>query len=93
MPGGSGPGVIRPQGYHVATPFYMPPYQEPAVRSLGFADNRSTIFWRGEVVLDSNGKARVGFYAADQPSGYTLRIKGITARGEHIDKTIRLGTK
>lgn len=93
LPGGSGPGVIRPQGYHVATPFYMPPYQEPAVRSLGFADNRSTIFWRGEVVLDSNGKARVGFYAADQPSGYTLRIKGITARGEHIDKTIRLGTK
>jgi len=93
MESGSGPGIIRPQGYHEAKPFYMPPYQEPAVRTLGFTDNRSTIFWKGEVVVDRNGKARLGFYAADQPSGYTVQVKGITARGELIDKTIHLGMK
>jgi TonB-dependent SusC/RagA subfamily outer membrane receptor len=93
MESGSGPGIIRPQGYHEAKPFYIPPYQEPAVRALGFTDNRSTIFWKGEVVVDRNGKARLGFYAADQPSGYTVQVKGITARGELIDKTIHLGMK
>ena len=90
---GTGPGVIRPRGYHQTPAFYMPPYQEPAVRSLAFTDNRSTIFWKGEVVLDRNGKARVGFYAADQPSGYTIRVQGISARGELIFKTVRFGMK
>jgi hypothetical protein len=89
----SGLSFIRPQGYHEAEPFYMPPYSEPAVRSLGFMDNRSTIFWKGEAVTDKSGKLRLGFYAADQPSTYTVHVKGISSKGELIDKTIRLGMK
>lgn len=84
---------LTPQGYHKAPEFYMPRYDEPAVRSLNFMDNRSTIFWAGEVITDKTGKARVKFYAADQPQTYTIHVKGISAKGDLIEKTILIGKK
>lgn len=89
----SGLSFIRPQGYHETQAFYMPPYNEPAVRSMAFTDNRSTIYWKGEAVTDKNGKVKVSFYAADQPSSYTVHIKGISSKGELLDKTVRIGMK
>ena len=89
----SGFRYIMPQGYHKAPEFYMPRYDEPAVRSLNFMDNRSTVFWAGEVVTDKTGKARVKFYAADQPETYTIHVKGISAKGDLLEKTIRIGKK
>jgi TonB-dependent SusC/RagA subfamily outer membrane receptor len=84
---------IMPQGYHKAPEFYMPRYDEPAVRSLNHTDNRSTIFWSGEVVTDKTGKARVKFYAADRPETYTIHVKGMSAKGDLLEKTITIGKK
>ena len=42
---------------------------------------------------DKAGKARISFYAADQPSSYTIRIKGISSKGDLINKTIQVGSK
>jgi hypothetical protein len=84
---------IMPQGYHKAPEFYMPRYDEPAVRSLNHTDNRSTIFWSGEVVTDKAGKARVKFYAADRPETYTIHVKGMSAKGDLLEKTITIGKK
>jgi hypothetical protein len=84
---------ITPQGYHKAPEFYIPPYGEPNVRYLSFMDNRSTIYWNGELLTDKNGKARVSFYAADQPTTYTIHVKGISAKGDLLDKTITIGKK
>lgn len=89
----SGLRYITPQGYHKAPEFYIPPYGEPSVRYLSFMDNRSTIYWNGELLTDKNGKARVSFYAADQPATYTIHVKGISAKGDLLDKTITIGKK
>lgn len=89
----SGLQYIYPMGYHQTPEFYSPPYGEPAVRSMAFTDNRSTVFWKGEVMVDKSGRTRVGFYAADQPSTYTIHVKGISSKGDLIDKIISLGSK
>ncbi len=84
---------IYPLGYHQREDFYIPRYDVPEVREASFTDNRSTIYWNGEVLMDKNGRAKVSFYAADAPTSYTIRVTGISARGDLLDKIIRIDRK
>lgn len=61
-----------------------------AVRDAAFMDNRSTIYWNPETLTDSQGKAKLSFYSADMPSIYSLRIVGVTSKGDLIDQNIKL---
>jgi hypothetical protein len=85
-----GPRYIYPPGYHLVPEFFMPKYEIPQVRDFSFVDNRSTIFWKGELITDKTGKGRFSFYAADQPSTYTITVKGISSKGDLIDKRVQI---
>jgi hypothetical protein len=84
---------IFPVGYHKQQSFYMPPYDAYGVREASFMDNRATIYWNGEIVSDPQGKASFQFYTADQASSYTIRIKGVTAKGDFIDESVKINRK
>jgi len=79
---------IFPKGYHVKPEFYAPPYDVYGVREATFTDNRSTIYWNGELVVDKRGKAQFSFFTADQSGTYTIRVVGMTGKGDLVDESI-----
>jgi hypothetical protein len=81
---------VYPPGYHLVPEFFMPKYEVPQVRDYPFADNRSTIFWKGELLTDKAGKGKFSFYAADEPSTYTMTVKGVSSKGDLIEKRVRI---
>jgi hypothetical protein len=91
--GQKGIQYIFPVGYHNKQPFYIPPYDSYGVREESFTDNRSTIYWNGEIVTDATGKAGFWFYTADLPATYTIRVKGVTAKGDIIDELKTINRK
>ena len=85
--------VIVASGFYKDQNFYQPPYDSYAVREASFIDNRATIYWNGEVITDSTGKASVSFYTADLKNDYPVTIQGITEKGELIFKTYTIKKK
>jgi hypothetical protein len=79
--------TIVAAGFYKDQNFYQPPYDSYAVREASFNDNRATIYWNGEVITDSTGKATVSFYTGDLKNDYTVIVQGITAKGELVFKT------
>ena len=78
---------IYPRGYHVSPQFYTPPYENDQVREAAFQDNRSTIYWNGELLTNNEGKVNLWFYTADQPATYTIYVQGVTSTGNVIYET------
>jgi hypothetical protein len=85
--------IITASGFYKDQNFYQPPYDSYAVREVSFNDNRATIYWNGEVVTDSTGKASVSFYTADLRNDYIVTVQGITEKGELIYKTYTIKKK
>jgi hypothetical protein len=85
--------IIVATGFYKDQNFYQPPYDSYAVREAGFTDNRATIYWNGEVVTDSTGKASVSFYTADLKNDYIVTVQGISEKGELIYKTYTIKRK
>ena len=79
--------TIVASGFYKEQKFYEPSYDKYAVREATFTDNRSTIYWNGQVITDDAGKASVSFYTADLKNDYTVTIQGMTDKGELIFKT------
>jgi len=76
--------TVYPKGYHEAAPFIYPDYDRKELKKSGYLDDRSTIYWNGNIVTDNNGKASVNFFTADTKTSYTVAIEGITAAGELV---------
>jgi len=81
--------IIRPKGYHVSPEFYIPDYSNEKVRYAGFKDNRSTIYWNGDVFVGKEPLS-LSFYTADTASTYTVTIMGITDKGAIIYKKTKI---
>jgi pectate lyase len=47
-------------------------------------DERTTIYWNGNITTDSKSPATISFYTADMPTTYTVTIEGIAENGEVI---------
>jgi TonB-dependent SusC/RagA subfamily outer membrane receptor len=82
--------TFYPRGYHLAPAFYQPDYSADAVYSATFNDNRSTIYWNGNLMTDEKGKLNLQFYTADPKTTYTVTVIGITSKGEIIQQQITL---
>lgn len=66
--------------YYRARVFPAPAYsseENPAVRN----DFRSTIFWKGDIVLDRTGKTIVSFYNSDEVTSFRAIVEGISTSG------------
>jgi len=68
--------------------FYKPKY---AFRdTVKRVDLRSTIDWEPNIVTDSTGKATVSFYAASEPSTYSIIMEGTDFNGNIGYKLIKV---
>ena len=93
LPAEKGIQYIFPVGYQKKNSFYIPPYNAYGVREASFTDNRATIYWNGEIMSDQQGKANFQFYTADMPATYTIRVKGVTSKGDFIDESFKVNRK
>jgi TonB-dependent SusC/RagA subfamily outer membrane receptor len=59
--------------------FYSPVYDKPLAANI--PDQRTTVYWKPDVITDKDGKARVQFYNTDVPGNYRVVIEGISAKG------------
>ncbi|GHT73700.1 TonB-dependent receptor [Bacteroidia bacterium] len=75
---------VTPLGYQTPIEFYSPQYETPEARKNAMVDLRSTIYWKSDVLLNSEGKATVEFYTADTQTTYSVIIEGITTGGKLI---------
>ncbi|ETZ21425.1 carboxypeptidase regulatory-like domain-containing protein [Pedobacter sp. V48] len=85
--GGKGPFMKKSTGTYLYKPmpfitpkeFYSPKYAAGSITDM--SDIRSTIYWAPNIITDKDGKATIGFYAADNPGTYTVLIEGADLQG------------
>jgi hypothetical protein len=71
-------------GYSVTREFYNPDYSLPIDSS--FTDNRSTLYWNGNIKPDKSGIATIRFFNNDISNKYKILIQGIDKKGTLIYK-------
>jgi hypothetical protein len=71
----------------------MPDYNDNAIKNSDFSDLRTTIYWDGDIITNTDGKASLNFFTADKPTTYLMTITGITANGDKIYKRVTLSRK
>jgi hypothetical protein len=84
---GKGPFMRRTQGTNMYKPmpfagtqqFYSPKYT--TTDKANGKDQRSTIHWEPNINTDSDGKATVSFYSADNPGTYSIILEGTDMNG------------
>jgi len=84
------PGIYlyKPLALSYPKQFYKPKYAlTDTTKQL---DLRSTIDWEPNVVTDSTGKATVSFYAASEPSTYSVIMEGTDLNGNIGYKLIKV---
>jgi len=69
--------IVHPEGYCVSKEFYVPAYDKPANKRDSTPDLRSTIYWNPSVQTNSEGRAEVSFFTADDVGSYSYIIEGI----------------
>ena len=79
--------LLQVPGYHVEKDFYSPKYETDESKLAKSKDDRTTIYWNGNVVTDSKLPAIISFYTADTPTNYTVTVEGITENGEVLHET------
>lgn len=77
-------------GYFVEKEFYSPKYETEESRQAKSRDERTTIYWNGNLNTDANGTAAISFYTADTRTTYTVTIEGITQDGKLIHQTFSI---
>jgi hypothetical protein len=99
---GNGPFIKPATGILVYKPapitfpfqFYRPRYSDKKI-DQGFTDLRSTIHWEPNIVTNKAGTASTSFYAADQPTTYTIILQGADLNGKvgFIMQKLTISTK
>ncbi|HEY4936573.1 MAG TPA: TonB-dependent receptor plug domain-containing protein [Puia sp.] len=86
-----GTAIIFPRGYFKQNEFPSPDYDKKEKnKESSFPDQRSTIYWKADLLTDNSGKAGVVFFTADAPTTYTVSLLGLTATGELVYKQIKI---
>ncbi|MBI4548835.1 MAG: carboxypeptidase-like regulatory domain-containing protein [Ignavibacteriae bacterium] len=82
------PPAKQQKHYYRARAFPAPIYSPEEVLSVR-TDFRSTIFWKGDIVLDHTGKTAVTFYNSDEITSFRATIEGINKNGlvGRVEKT------
>ncbi|MES2109039.1 MAG: TonB-dependent receptor [Bacteroidota bacterium] len=75
------PGVFAftPEGFYKAKDFYSPKYD--AVNAAKSPDTRTTVFWKPNIVTDSDGNAAVTFFNSDGAGTYRVVVEGMDTKG------------
>lgn len=86
----TGLSSFYPRGFHTTQSFGMPDYNNKETKVSKMPDLRTTIYWNGNIITNSNGKACVNFFTADNPATYLVTITGISVQGDKIYQTLPL---
>ncbi len=73
-------------GYNYPRKFYEPKYHQK-LPDHNSSDNRTTLHWQPNVVLNEYGKAKISFYTSDILGDYTVDLEGLTSEGKLIKNT------
>ena len=76
--------VFTPFGYQKPVEFYSPKYETPEAKHSGIPDNRTTIFWKPDIVITGAGETTVEFYTSDFKTTYSIVIEGLTTDGRIV---------
>jgi TonB-dependent SusC/RagA subfamily outer membrane receptor len=87
----TGTTTAKLMGYYKTREFYSPGY-EMAREEHALPDLRSTLYWNPEVKTDSNGKASIRFYNADQVQSLRVSLEGISPGGLPGSRTLLIGS-
>ncbi|PWU03649.1 MAG: hypothetical protein C5B52_03010 [Bacteroidetes bacterium] len=85
-----GKQVFYIPGYHVSREFYVPKYDVPDNSKSVIADNRTTIYWKGNLKIDKSGFTNLSFYTSDPVTEYTVVLEGISNHGEIIHRELKI---
>ena len=61
--------------------FYVPEYQEPSKIDWDVPDRRTLLFWKPNMITDSNGETKTTFFNSDLTGKMVIICEGITANG------------
>ena len=75
-------------GYQKIREFYIPPYESLTYKPENFGVPR-TLFWKPEIVVDSNGEAIVRFKNNLAPGKLNITLEGLTDSGEIVYKNVQ----
>ena len=75
---------LNPLGYQLPVEFYSPKYDSKESAESPVPDLRTTIYWKPNVVTDSEGRAELDFYTSDDTTAYTVIIEGVSDDGRLI---------
>jgi len=75
---------LSPLGYQLPVEFYSPKYDTQESINNPKPDLRTTIYWKPDVLTDSEGNAELDFYTADDPGTYSIIIDGVSEDGKLI---------
>lgn len=76
--------------FTIAPDFLEPDYDNKDIKKSVFPDQRTTIFWNGNILSDEYGKATVHFFTSDAKTTYTVSVKGVTVNGDIFSKKIKI---
>lgn len=82
-----GIATVQPRGLHANRTFYKPVYT-PDTKTLFDRDLRTTIHWEPAIVTDTDGRATIDFFTADEPGEYLITIEGLDFYGRLGRKTL-----
>ena len=85
---------VMMQGVQRPVEFYSPDYDLGDCGKAPGTDLRNTLYWNPCVQVNSEGKSRFSFFAADVPNTtYTITIEGVTADGNIIATTHKVSKR
>jgi hypothetical protein len=71
------------KGFYTAQEFFSPNYDTLKMTN---PDTRTTIYWKGKVKTDKQGRASLTFFAADLPTNYKIIVEGIAQKGQLLGR-------
>jgi hypothetical protein len=74
--------VFYARGYFQAPVFREPDYDKKEIKNSPYPDQRSTIYWDGNIMTDDRGKANLQFFTSDGKINYSVFVLGLTTGGE-----------
>lgn len=85
-------GVASIKGYYGKKEFYSPVYDEVSL-SDPLPDYRNTLFWKPDIITDTNGEASVDFYCSDVNTRFLGVIEGVSGEGLLGRETFQFNVK
>ncbi|WP_295674755.1 TonB-dependent receptor plug domain-containing protein [uncultured Mucilaginibacter sp.] len=83
------PGIfsIEPKGFFKALEFYSPAYASQ--NAANKPDQRTTIYWKPDVITDAFGNSTFSFFNSDGKGTYRLEIQGMDSKGNFGMQVLR----